>query len=137
MLRVARVPCLQLRLADRLIYITHVAVVSPNGAGKTTLVNMLVGLLLPTTGRALVGGVDITQVHSKSHQRLPTPSSSPPLFLFHLLLYLLFHSLQRSSAINYFPPLHVQIVWVHSSLRLECVQVAESHRLVSAIRRPL
>ncbi len=32
-----------------------------NGAGKTTLVRMLTTLLLPTTGRALIDGIDVTQ----------------------------------------------------------------------------
>jgi ABC-2 type transport system ATP-binding protein len=31
----------------------------PNGAGKTTTIRMVTGLLLPTEGRALVGGKDI------------------------------------------------------------------------------
>ncbi|MDX9973689.1 MAG: ABC transporter ATP-binding protein [FCB group bacterium] len=31
----------------------------PNGAGKTTTIKMLTGLLLPTAGRAIVGGYDI------------------------------------------------------------------------------
>ena len=31
----------------------------PNGAGKTTAINMLVGLLQPTEGKALVQGVDV------------------------------------------------------------------------------
>jgi ABC-2 type transport system ATP-binding protein len=34
-------------------------VLGPNGAGKTTLLKILAGLVLPTTGRALVGGVDV------------------------------------------------------------------------------
>ena len=33
----------------------------PNGAGKTTTINMLVGLLPPTTGTAKVGGFDIRE----------------------------------------------------------------------------
>ncbi len=31
----------------------------PNGAGKTTIINMLVGLLNPTEGTAIVGGYDV------------------------------------------------------------------------------
>lgn len=32
--------------------------IGPNGAGKTTTINMLAGLLPPTSGRALIDGVD-------------------------------------------------------------------------------
>ncbi len=36
------------------------AVIGPNGAGKSTLTNLLSGDLPPTSGRVLLGGVDIT-----------------------------------------------------------------------------
>jgi ABC-type branched-subunit amino acid transport system ATPase component len=34
--------------------------IGPNGAGKTTLINVVSGLVLPTGGRVLVGGTDVT-----------------------------------------------------------------------------
>ncbi len=38
------------------------ALIGPNGAGKTTFVNMLTGVLAPSSGRILLGGEDITAV---------------------------------------------------------------------------
>jgi ABC-2 type transport system ATP-binding protein len=36
-------------------------VLGPNGAGKTTLIKILVTLLSPTTGRAIVAGYDVAK----------------------------------------------------------------------------
>ena len=36
------------------------ALIGPNGAGKTTFVNMLTGVLAPSSGRILLGGEDVT-----------------------------------------------------------------------------
>ena len=36
------------------------ALIGPNGAGKTTFINMLTGVLAPSSGRILLGGEDIT-----------------------------------------------------------------------------
>lgn len=39
-----------------------VAVVGPSGCGKTTLINILLGVLAPTTGEVRFGGVEATQL---------------------------------------------------------------------------
>jgi branched-chain amino acid transport system ATP-binding protein len=38
------------------------ALIGPNGAGKTTFVNMLTGVLAPTSGRIVLAGEDITHL---------------------------------------------------------------------------
>lgn len=46
------------------------AIIGPNGAGKTTTLNMVSGLLLPTSGRLRLGDVDITDMPPADRTRL-------------------------------------------------------------------
>ena len=45
-------------------------VLGPNGAGKTTLIKILVTLLLPTTGQALVDGLDVVKDFKHLRRRI-------------------------------------------------------------------
>ena len=40
------------------------ALIGPNGAGKTTVINLLTGVLRPSSGRILLEGEDITSLES-------------------------------------------------------------------------
>lgn len=47
----------------------HIAVLGTNGSGKSTLLRLLAGLYDPTTGRVLIDGVDLGQVHPRDLRR--------------------------------------------------------------------
>jgi ABC-type branched-subunit amino acid transport system ATPase component len=45
------------------------ALIGPNGAGKTTLVNLLTGIVKPTSGQVLLEGVDVTALPAHTRVR--------------------------------------------------------------------
>ncbi len=45
------------------------ALIGPNGAGKTTFINLLTGVLTPTSGQILLGGEDVTRFSPESRVR--------------------------------------------------------------------
>jgi ABC-2 type transport system ATP-binding protein len=57
------------------------ALLGPNGAGKTTTVRMLSAILAPTTGRASVAGLDVTQSPGEVRRRVGMLTETPGLYL--------------------------------------------------------
>jgi branched-chain amino acid transport system ATP-binding protein len=48
----------------------HLAILGPNGAGKTTLFNVIAGDLVPTGGRVVVDGTDVTAMPQRTRPGL-------------------------------------------------------------------
>ncbi len=57
------------------------ALLGPNGAGKTTTVRMLSGILVPTSGRAQIAGLDVVTHAAEIRARVGVLSELPGLYL--------------------------------------------------------
>ena len=73
-------------------YGSFIGIVGPSGGGKSTLVNILVGLLMPGSGRVLVDGVDIATSLRAWQNNIGYVPQSP---------YLLDDTLRRNIALVY------------------------------------
>jgi ABC-2 type transport system ATP-binding protein len=51
-----------------------------NGAGKSTLLRVLAGLLMPSSGRVTIGGVDATEATDVMRRRIGFLPEEPPLY---------------------------------------------------------
>ncbi|MDQ7780317.1 MAG: ABC transporter ATP-binding protein [Planctomycetota bacterium] len=56
------------------------AFLGPNGSGKTTTIKMMVGLMRPTAGRILIGGVDLAADHIAAKRMFAYVPDQPYLY---------------------------------------------------------
>ncbi len=65
-----------------------IAIMGPSGSGKTTLINILGGLDTPTSGKAVVGGIDVARLDEKGLTRFRAEKIGFVFQQFHLVPYL-------------------------------------------------
>src|SRR5580698_470776 len=65
-----------------------IAIMGPSGSGKTTLINILGGLDMPTSGRAVVDGTDVARLDENGLARFRSEKIGFIFQQFHLVPYL-------------------------------------------------
>jgi putative ABC transport system ATP-binding protein len=65
-----------------------IAIMGPSGSGKTTLINILGGLDMPTSGQAVVDGVDVARLDEAGLARFRAQKIGFIFQQFHLVAYL-------------------------------------------------
>jgi putative ABC transport system ATP-binding protein len=65
-----------------------IAIMGPSGSGKTTLINILGGLDTPTSGKAMVDGIDVARLDEKGLTRFRAEKIGFVFQQFHLVPYL-------------------------------------------------
>ncbi|MFA6165715.1 MAG: ABC transporter ATP-binding protein [Gemmatimonadaceae bacterium] len=94
-----------------------IGVVGPTGAGKSTLVDLIVGLLIPATGRVLVDGVDVTRNPMRWRQKIGYVPQS---------IFLLDDTLRRNVAMG------IPDDEIEEQAVVRAIQMAQLDRLVDA-----
>lgn len=59
-----------------------VSLIGPNGSGKTTIIKMITGLLQPTNGEILVGGMDVVKMPEKTKKQIGYIPDEPSIWSF-------------------------------------------------------
>ena len=58
-----------------------VGLLGSNGAGKSTTMNILCGVLTPTTGKVIINGIDLSQQPELAKQEIGFLPQTPPLYM--------------------------------------------------------
>ncbi len=56
-----------------------IAIVGESGSGKTTVLNMVIGFILPSAGKVMIDGNDITEINKKTYRRFISVVPQMPL----------------------------------------------------------
>jgi branched-chain amino acid transport system ATP-binding protein len=110
------------------------ALIGPNGAGKTTLVNLLTGVLEPSSGRIALDGADITRlsVHARVRRGIVRTFQINQLFagLTPLSSLALAVSLRRGEGARWWKPIGAE-----RAVAAECAELLARFRLADVMDR--